>query len=295
MATQTLCFNHYSLNTDITPQHAYALLYDSFQGALYLNKNGDDTYVLYYEQASLGDCLVGKDYTFYDFKTDLLENHERDFYLFLSQIEDRSPYIDFISNEHIDELDKWTVYFPTRPYEGDYMIICLAWSLQGFVISLNTDPFWNHGHLKFAFTEDHCTPVEFDSVKNIASVRHGVLHRAPVLETWEAICPDAILCDSFLQWEESRIEQHRVVIREKIQMACTRNFDLKRPLVDTLTNSKFSNLKELRVGGQLRIFFARLPDRRTAILGGLFKQGKERDYLEPVRKAEIEYEKLLTI
>lgn len=113
MATHNLCFNHFSLNPDLAPQVAYSLLFDAFQGAMALNQD-QDLYVLHCDRDELSECVVGANYTFNDFTSELLQKGERDFFLFVSRIEDRSPFIEYLDEEDIDELAKWTVYFPER-------------------------------------------------------------------------------------------------------------------------------------------------------------------------------------
>ena len=68
---------------------------------------------------------------------------------------------------------------------------------------------------------------------------------------------------------------------------------LGRPLVDTVYDSKFTNMKELRVqhrGRPLRAFFAFDPLRQAIVLCIGDKGGKKRFYKEMLDIAEQQYE-----
>ena len=73
---------------------------------------------------------------------------------------------------------------------------------------------------------------------------------------------------------------------------------LGRPRVDTLNDSKYANMKELRfttAGGVWRVAFAFDPRRRAILLVGGDKLGEneKRFYRELIRKADQRYEEHL--
>lgn len=68
---------------------------------------------------------------------------------------------------------------------------------------------------------------------------------------------------------------------------------LRRPLVDIVYDSKFTNMKELRVqhrGKPLRAFFAFDPLRQAIVLCIGDKSGKKRFYTEMLAIADEQYE-----
>ena len=72
--------------------------------------------------------------------------------------------------------------------------------------------------------------------------------------------------------------------------------NLGRPLVDTIYDSKFPNMKELRIqhkGKPLRAFFAFDPIRQAVVLCIADKSGKKRFYKEMLLIAEQQYEQHL--
>ncbi|HMI82406.1 MAG TPA: type II toxin-antitoxin system RelE/ParE family toxin [Solirubrobacterales bacterium] len=67
-----------------------------------------------------------------------------------------------------------------------------------------------------------------------------------------------------------------------------------RPLVDSVKGSKHPNMKELRIGSTIRVFFAFDPRQIAILLIGGDKAGKtKRFYKQMVRKADRIYEKHL--
>jgi hypothetical protein len=71
---------------------------------------------------------------------------------------------------------------------------------------------------------------------------------------------------------------------------------LGRPRVDTIKNSNFKNMKELRVqssGNPYRIFFAFDPERKVILLIGGNKKGDKRFYEKYIPIADKLFEKYL--
>lgn len=292
MPTHNLCFNHFSIDEYASPMQAYQLLFDSFQGALALN-TGDDSFVLHFDGDDFSGHKLGENYTFDDFKNELRSNGEIDFLRLIMRLEDHSPFLNFILDDDIAELSKWTAFFPNLGYEGATDILTLAWYLQGFLLSLNTDPYWESHTIQIAFSQDHSTPDTFDQLRNISLQEHGRRHRLPDLQEWSVLCPTVQFSDTFIDWELGRTHQERALIRNKVFLAYSSDFDFHRPLIDGLHNSRHQNLRELRIGGQIRILFARLPNRRAAVLVGLFKHGKDKEYNEAIKKADSLLDELL--
>jgi len=99
--------------------------------------------------------------------------------------------------------------------------------------------------------------------------------------------------EDFGEWWESLtpIEQER--IDQRLQLLMDHGPALDRPVVDTLTGSRFRNLKELRVGS-IRVLFAFDPRQVALLLVGGDKAGEwQRWYREAIPRAEALYEKHL--
>ena len=76
-----------------------------------------------------------------------------------------------------------------------------------------------------------------------------------------------VATDEFEEWMMSLTEKQRDATMDAIDHLRQEGPSLGRPYVDTIRDSRFKNMKELRVssGGALRVLFAFDP-RRTAVL-----------------------------
>jgi len=76
-----------------------------------------------------------------------------------------------------------------------------------------------------------------------------------------------VATDEFEEWMMSLTEKQRDAIKKSVRLLHQQGPVLGRPHVDTIQNSRYKNMKELRIssGGALRVLFAFDP-RRTAVL-----------------------------
>lgn len=102
-----------------------------------------------------------------------------------------------------------------------------------------------------------------------------------------------ITTELFAEW----FEQQEESVQEKVLAALVvleqKGPSLGRPLVDTVYDSKFTNMKELRIqhrGKPLRAFFAFDPLRQAIVLCIGNKGGKKRFYKEMLAIADQQYE-----
>ena len=102
-----------------------------------------------------------------------------------------------------------------------------------------------------------------------------------------------ITTDLFNEWLEQQDESTQEKVLAALVVLQQQGPSLGRPLVDTVYNSKFTNMKELRVqhrGKPLRAFFAFDPLRQAIVLCIGDKGGKKRFYKEMLDIAEQQYE-----
>lgn len=105
--------------------------------------------------------------------------------------------------------------------------------------------------------------------------------------TWEVE-----VSDEFVVWYDSLNEQEGVSVDCAVDMLAEYGPTLGRPFADTLTGSKFANLKELRVqhlGRPYRILFAFDPRRNAYLILGGNKAGDDKWYVDAIRQAEAIY------
>ena len=97
----------------------------------------------------------------------------------------------------------------------------------------------------------------------------------------------------FNEWLEQQDESTQEKVLASLVVLQQRGPSLGRPLVDTVYDSKFTNMKELRVqhrGKPLRAFFAFDPLRQAIVLCIGDKGGKKRFYKEMLDIADQQYE-----
>ena len=108
-----------------------------------------------------------------------------------------------------------------------------------------------------------------------------------------------ITTELFNKWLEQQEESMQEKVLAALVVLEQQGPILGRPLVDTVYDSKFSNMKELRVqhrGKPIRAFFAFDPLRQAIVLCIGDKTGKKRFYTEMLVIADQQYElHLLTI
>ena len=102
-----------------------------------------------------------------------------------------------------------------------------------------------------------------------------------------------ITTDLFNEWLEQQDESTQEKVLAALVVLQQQGPSLGRPLVDTVYDSKFTNMKELRIqhrGKPLRAFFAFDPLRQAIVLCIGDKGGKKRFYKEMLDIAEQQYE-----
>ena len=102
-----------------------------------------------------------------------------------------------------------------------------------------------------------------------------------------------ITTDLFNEWLEQQDDSTQEKVLAALVVLQQLGPGLGRPLVDTVNDSKFMNMKELRVqhrGKPLRAFFVFDPLRQAIVLCIGNKSGKKRFYKEMLDIAEQQYE-----
>lgn len=106
-----------------------------------------------------------------------------------------------------------------------------------------------------------------------------------------------ITTDLFNEWLEQQDESTQEKVLAALVVLQQQGPSLGRPLVDTVYDSKFNNMKELRVqhrGKPLRAFFAFDPLRQAIVLCIGDKGSKKRFYKEMLEMADQQYKHYLS-
>jgi hypothetical protein len=293
----SLFFNHLSLPAS-NEDKAYTLLFETFQGVLHLNINQDeDELFIYFDGNNFDNCTLAENFTYADFKTKLDHENELDLLDFIQDIEDKSPFIEYISDERLDELAELTAYFKDRPMGICNMdIFNLAWLENGIMLSLATEKLWQDYTISFFLSREGKHEPANCQVYNISKENHADLILEALKENIYDFCPNVRFDDYFVNWYNECKKEDKNKIKNMLKHCCNNNFQLGRPVIDTLNDPEFSQMKEIRVGnahaqsGKIRLFFAMDSNRKANILIGFIKHSN--DYSDYIKIADSLFKSL---
>ena len=101
---------------------------------------------------------------------------------------------------------------------------------------------------------------------------------------------DVEATDEFTDWYTGLTDVHAEAVDAAVDRLIEKGPALGRPIADTIQGSRLANLKELRMAGTLRVFFAFDPRRTAILLLGGDKRGDDRFHVDRVPLAERLYE-----
>lgn len=269
---------------------AYDLFNDSLQGLLALN-TGTDRYILYHDSASselLETFELSQSFTYLDFKTRLLEDGEQDLFMFLDEIEDKSPAIDCLPDDVVEELTNYSFYMPNYGIANNPEVFGIAWFMHAILLSIDIDEQWSSHNIFIARTGDGQYINEKLIIKNIARYEHGqLLYDEYNKVNIQDSCGECFFTEDFINWYEDQTDDNKLRVRDKLRLACERGFDGGEPLFKTLIDAE--GLREIRFsaypGGMIRILFKSLGGSEQAILVGFIKKSKTEGYVNNITRA----------
>ena len=286
-----MCLNPNSFPA-ASAEQAYQLFEDSWQGVLALYQSGD-RYLLYLDTLSndnLYDFCLAESFTYDDFLNLLMARGERDLYSFLTQLEDKSPALDHLDAETLDDIASYSFYMPDHPVPKHADTFSLAYFLDAILLSINTSPQWANHQVTIARVADDGRYIDEKlALHHIATQTHGLqLFQQFSQDDIKAVCAQAVMTAEFVTWYQALIAENKRRVLDKCKLACERHFQGAKPLFDSLTNS--DGIREIRFsaysGGAIRILFKAMSDTKHAILLGFIKKSNSEGYDENIPKAE---------
>ena len=286
-----LCLNPNSFPA-ASAEIAYSLFNDALQGVLELNQGGD-RYVFYLDTRQgydLQNFPLAESFTYHDFMQQLMENGEMDLYLFLIELEDKSPALNYLADELIEEIANYSFYIPNCAVLDYADTLSLAYFLDAILLSINTSSQWANPQVTIARIADDGRYIDEKlTLHHIATQAHGQhLFQQFSQDDIKAVCAQTVMTAEFVTWYQELIAENKRRVLDKCKLACERQFQGAKPLFDSLTNS--DGIREIRFsaysGGAIRILFKALSDTRHAILLGFIKKSNNEGYDENIPKAE---------
>ncbi len=301
----SICLNSLSLPARNAGK-AYDMLLDACHGMLELGEAGEDRFFLYYDDNQnnrLLDCVLAGNYTYNSFLKALEERNEFDLLMFLLEIEDKSPALDWILKERediFDELCSYNFYLPESGSNECMDTLGMAWLLDACLLSLPTKNIWDASQVSIArFAEGNHQP-DIYILNNIARYEHGRelrFERERLSEqTLDQICAQCRFTDIFMKWYDDLDNDNRHRVQSKLRVASERGFQGGEPLFKTLSDA--DGMREIRFsafpGGAMRVLFGSLPDHNQAILVGFIKKSDSEGYKTNIQRAKSLWEQLRT-
>ncbi|WP_166424592.1 type II toxin-antitoxin system RelE/ParE family toxin [Paraglaciecola sp. 20A4] len=288
-----ICLNSNSFPAE-NKKIAMELFEDALQGVLALN-NGVDRYALFHDDQDGGDLnsfQLADDFSFQEFKNELKNNNDMDLLLFLEEIDDKSPALDFITEDVFDDIATFSFYMPNQAIPLYPDVLGLSWFLQAVLLSIPTQAHWDTERVFIARTEDGRYVDERLTLKNIARLDHGqqLFDDFNAVDI-QAICQNCHVTSDFIDWYEDLKPENQLRVSDKLKLAVTREFNGGEPLFKTLNDAE--GLREIRfsayAGGAIRLLFKSLAGGQQAILLGFLKKSNREGYSSNIDAANDLY------
>jgi hypothetical protein len=290
-----ICFNTNSFPAS-TDEHAYKLLLDAIHGVLELNL-GSDKFIFCLDSngSLLSDLSLSEGFLYSDF-IERTKNEDRDLYTFLLDVEDRSPVLDSLTADELDDITKFTFYAKNQAVTGKDStdIYSIAWFLSATLLSLNTKDVWNSNKVEICRILDDGKYIEdeFLFLNNIASQEHGrlIYESFTKQDDIKNVLAGHYFSGELIDWYTELTVENKKRVLDKLTLSCERKFNGGEPLFKNLDDA--DGLREIRFnaypGGAIRILF-KPQDDKQAILFGFIKKSNTEGYKHAIEKANELY------
>lgn len=289
----SFCINNNSFPSE-NVEIGNTLFNDAIQGVLNLITSDNKRIILYYDSndKNLSDLEIAENYTYENFR----ENCEdEDLRLLLYEIEDKSPALDELSEEQINELSEYNYYITDEAFDKFPDVYGIAWILDAYLLSLATSEKWLPPELKINMSgEDGKYITEGISLKNVSTSEHGLIHLSANTEnSLEEILTPHLVSREMIEWHSNQIKENKKIINNKLKLAVSRNFNGGLPLFETLNDG--DGLREIRMhayaGGAIRILYKNIKKSpNQIILIGFIKHSDNEGYGKNIPLANEIYE-----
>jgi hypothetical protein len=255
-----------------------------------------DNKIVLYADKELKGTKISTNYTFQDYQQYLLTIDDRDLAVFVFEIDDKSPFLDKIPDENIDELLNYSVKLFDYPLVDSGSDILKYACLQGHIlISLPTNTCW----------ESNSIPMILINTKNrgdienvdLLNIFNSDISQLIIRTDWRKEFEDIVFADEFNQWYNDLTEKNKVHVTNLIKRAYSLNFKGTIEQTKKLDDSK-KKVWEWRGGspqfgkGRIRILYKSQSDKHF-VLCGFIKVGFVDDiYDTEIKIAETAWDNL---
>ena len=291
-----ICINQNSFPAE-NPEVGFQLFDDAVQGVLQLQADSD-RFLFYLDSNSgcLFDFEIAVDFTYQQF---IDRCGDADLALFLSEVEDKSPALDNLSEEQMEDMAAYSFYVLNEAADNYPDVYALAWTVSGFLLSIATHARWDRSEINIARADELGRFVtEILTLKNISTLNHGIEHYQELNQIdLEKLVSPHFISQHLLSWVSEQTSENKKIIYDKLRLACNRQFQGGEPLFKTLTNC--DGLREIRTsaysGGAIRILFKNFDQQKQALLVGFIKHSDNEGYAQATKQANEVYSRLPTV
>jgi len=168
-----LFFNHLSVPAS-SQQAAYLLFSAMIREALLLN-SGDDRLMLNFDVDNIEEIPLAEGYPYRNYKNDLNANNEVDLLVSILEMEDKSSFLQQLSDDELEFLTNSMIYIPDLPYDGSMDLIGLASLRNGILLSLPTSQAWVSPQILFFIQPTGAVTPQRHGLRNISLCGHSAL------------------------------------------------------------------------------------------------------------------------
>ncbi|MFT5594999.1 MAG: hypothetical protein ACI8SR_003402 [Oceanicoccus sp.] len=285
-----ICINLNSFPAE-SSQLGIQLFEEALQGVLGLQE-GNDRFLFYLDSnnGNLFDMEISKGFTYEKFITEC----DHDLAVFLSEIEDKSPALDNLSEEQLEEMTSYSFYVPNESFDIYPDVYALTWAVSGYLLSINTHNRWDKSKITIARADEEGRYInEVLTLKNISTQDHGLEHYDAFHKVnFEQLALPHIISPPLLAWFNEQTPENKTRIIDKVSLAYNRQFKGAEPLFKPLGNG----MREIRFsaysGGAIRILFKPFEQEQQVLLVGFIKHSDSEGYKKAIEQADQIYETL---
>ncbi|MDR1787407.1 MAG: hypothetical protein LBR16_03030 [Treponema sp.] len=279
------CLNPLSLPVD-TKEHANEYLTDIFRGIADLLSTGSSGVL--YSDASLDKTFLAADWTYGNYKSELIYSQEHDLASFVLELDTRSPFLDYVNNEDFCCLTKYQMkmFGKTPLVSAEHDIIKFACLKNAVLVSLPTTALCQRESIPITLIDEAAQDSDEITLFNIFNA--GTTHIPR--DDWKNSLSDNILFSStFDEWYCDLSAKNKLHVASLIKRADVSRFTGTTKQTKAIINSS-NSIREWRGGcpdvgsGRIRILY-KSDKGRVFILFGFIKISPH-DYTAAVTRAE---------
>jgi len=280
------CLNPLSLPVD-TKEHANEYLTEIFHGIADLLATGSRGVL--YSDASLDKTPLSADWTYGDYRSELIYSQEHDLASFVLDLETRSPFLDYVDDEDFCCLAKYHMnIFGTTPLDSaEHDIIKFACLQNAVLVSLPTTSLCQRESIPITLVDETAQDSAEITLFNIFNAATSHIPR----DDWKKSLSAKILFSSdFDEWYCGLSEKNKMHVAGLIKRADVARFTGTTKQTKAIANSSKS-IREWRGGcpdigsGRIRILYK--SDKGSVFILSGFIKTSGHDYTAAVAKAEI--------